>query len=292
MQKQPEQRFPSLVETQQHEDTFQHLFIDNNLQLRLCSVRCTEAHEADLPCQDYALITSYQDSSSLTFCVSDGVGGSYRGDFSAYYLANKLVHWLQALPGLSGEPRHFTRKLEAQLRLWARKGHEDLQHKALPTNIPPLLREVLEEHRTLNGSETVFFAGRIDYKDVPPQKKVGQALFCWMGNVSAHIFIAPGKHMQLSNGADETSDRNRWSTRYGPRGMLTGLTMPFHMVDRLIVHTDGLDHISAELAHLDDETLLARMQELLQLPTNDDMTMLDLQWNTNVQSFSGEDDTL
>ena len=281
----PTTRFPSLIETNQHDDTFVHHLIDESCQLRLLSLRCQEARDAELSCQDYALVVRRWDQASIAFCVSDGVGGSYRGDFAAHYLTQCLVDWLQALPDLSGNTQPMTKQLEKRLHHWAGVGQDELRREALPTGLPDLLREVLEEQRDQHGSETVFFGGRIDYGSTfsDQRKRPVQAIFCWMGNVSAHIFMASNKYMLEGNEQGPESDKNRWSTLRGPRGELSVLTMVFDMVDRLIIHTDGLDPMSKELATLDDEALQAKAHELLRSPTNDDMTMLDLQWSASAE---------
>ena len=48
-------------------------------------------------------------------------------------------------------------------------------------------------------------------------------------------------------------------------------------LDRLLIYTDGLNTIGDGLAALSDAELQERIQRLLLLPANDDMTMLDLQ---------------
>ncbi len=281
-------RYPTLIESRQQEETFYRQSLGNGVEVRLLSFRCHDAQQGDLPCQDYALLVFHQQS-SLVFCVSDGVGGSYRGNFAAYYLANRLVDWLQTLPDLHVKAHTLTTQLEPLLHRWAKIGQEQLEKQALPTETPRLLREILLEQRSSHGSETVFFAGRIDYERHPfsQTQQERHAFFCWMGNVSAQLFV-PDKYVPLNDEEDAMSDENRWSTRHGPHGTLTGLTMKFSMVERLIVYTDGFVPISKELAELNDERLQSRAGELLHLPANDDMTVLDLQWKDTERSRAEE----
>ncbi len=272
-------RYPTLIESRQREETFCHQSLDADTEVRLLSFRCHDARQEKSLCQDYALLVSHYQS-SLAFCVSDGVGESYRGDFAAYYLANRLVDWLQTIPDLHVKAHHLTTQLEPQLHRWAKIGQAQLKKQALPTGLPVLLHEILLEQRDTRGSEAVFFAGRIDYEPSPfsQTSRNRLAFFCWMGNISAQLFFVPHKYTLLGNDENAMSDENRWSTRHGPRGMLTGLIMDFSMVERLIVHTDGFIPLSKELAHLDNEILQTRVSDLLHLPVNDDMTVLDIQW--------------
>jgi hypothetical protein len=141
-----------------------------------------------------------------------------------------------------------------------------------------LVREILEEQRAISGSQTVFLCGRVDYEERSPLLPASghmPALFCWMGNVTAQLFTAEGTYITLG---DRDNDRNRWSTVHGCLGALSLLILEPKVIDRLIIYTDGLDAIEQELAHLSEHELQARTQQLLQSPTNDDMTVLDLQW--------------
>src|SRR5215813_12451163 len=86
-----------LLETNQRKDTFIRTQLADNVSVRLFSMRCQEAQTQTLLNQDYACLVSQQDASSLCFCVCDGVGSSYRGDFAAHYLASHLLAWLQEM---------------------------------------------------------------------------------------------------------------------------------------------------------------------------------------------------
>jgi hypothetical protein len=75
---------------------------------------------------------------------------------------------------------------------------------------------------------------------------------------------------------DQGNDRNRWSTLFGQQGLLTTHVSALNRCEPLIVHTDGLDTLSHQLAQLNDQQLQTHIWQLLQTPTNDDMTVLDL----------------
>ncbi len=164
--------------------------------------------------------------------------------------------------------------LETQLDNWAQNGQHILQQFPLPSEASTMMQEVIAEHREIHGSETVFFGGRVDYaKDTSSQPI--SAIFCWMGNVTAQLFVTTSTYTVLG---DHGNDSHRWSTVRGRRGRLAMLQLPLAVHGRMIIHTDGLNGIAKELGHLDDGALQARIHQLLQLPTNDDMTVLALQW--------------
>ncbi|MDQ2903397.1 MAG: protein phosphatase 2C domain-containing protein [Chloroflexota bacterium] len=265
------------IETQPVGDTFTCTTINDALSLRLLSVRCQESQTQALVNQDYVQVRVQRDGSSLCFCVCDGVGSSYRGDFAAHYLGTRLVKWLDALkppdPSLTASATH----LHSHMLAWAGDAQTHLRHMPLPPETPALVGEVLAELRDSYGSGTVFFAGRIDCASWSTDLSVShptEAFFCWMGNVTARLFISADQSITL--GGQEQG--GQWSTAGGLRGSLTTWNIGLTTIERLIVYTDGLQAIEHTLAELDDEALQARAQQLLTLPGSDDMTVLDLQW--------------
>ncbi len=267
-----------IIESDQGTDTFvQHSF-GQTAHARLLSLRCRDASTQALPCQDYARVVSNREGSSICFCVCDGVSNSYKGNFAAQYLAECLVDWLQKLAVFPRKSSKLLKILRPRLNEWASEAQSALLCFDIPSELPALVREVLEELRSTYGSETVFLCGRIDSVERPrlrSQSHCVRALFCWMGNVTARLFITGDQHIDMG---DKGNDFNRWSTVRGRHGNIQIKVFTFDTIGRLIVHTDGLDSIGGELADLSDVELQIRAQQLLALPTNDDMTVLDLQW--------------
>lgn len=275
------------VESKLTEETLISTLVNQVLNLRLFSARCRESQAQALVNQDYVLANVQQDGSSLCFCVCDGVSNSYRGDFAARYLGAHLVQWLQNLPAFNWTSTSWKTQLRAELDTWSRAAHSELLQISLPMSLPYLVREVLEEQRNTYGSETVFLGGRINRATSLASAKAEHAVeifLCWMGNVTAHLFT--GKDHCIVLGDDDASAKG-WSTGRGLRGNLstwhTGLTT----LERLIVHTDGLDMIEKQLPELSDEALQNQARRLLLMPQNDDMTALILQWLAPNQAEGG-----
>ncbi|MDQ2717437.1 MAG: protein phosphatase 2C domain-containing protein [Chloroflexota bacterium] len=266
------------VETQQEGDTFTCATINDALSLRLLSVRCQESQAQALVNQDYVQMWVQRDGSSLCFCVCDGVGSSYRGDFAAHYLGTHLVKWLCALTPADLSLTASATHLHTDMLAWARDAHTHLLRLPLSPEMPALVGEVLAELRDSYGSGAVFFAGRIDCASWSTDLSVShptEAFFCWMGNVTARVFITADQYITLGG---EEEQGGQWSTACGLRGSLTTWNIGLTTIERLIVHTDGLQAIGHTLANLDDAALQARVQQLLTLPGSDDMTVLDLRW--------------
>jgi hypothetical protein len=266
-----------VLETKQDDDIFSRQSAKNRLAMRLYSMRSREAQSQGLLNQDYALICSQADGQSLSFCVCDGVGSSYRGDVAARYLGEHLVTWLQSLPDLHIESSVCATLLNDQFSLWAQDAQAQLLQMPLPQDASILVKEVIQELRNGYGSETVFLGGRIDL-DVTDQgmSRGAHVLLCWMGNVTAHVFVENGHFWTLGSDSDWVA---RWSTVSGGRGSVSIWHMHLSALEKLLVHTDGLDQVSLLLHDLDDAGWREQAQQLLQLPRNDDMTALELCWN-------------
>ncbi len=266
------------IQTNQTSDTFTRTMLSDSVSARLLSVRCQEAQTQSLLNQDFAQVLYQQENSSLCFCVCDGVGSSYKGDFAAYYLATHLIAWLQTLTELLLDPDVLATVLRDQLNAWTDEAQLQLKQQAIPADTPVLVREVLEELRDTYGSETVFLCGRLDYANWSThlqQSRPIQALFCWMGNVTARLSIVADQSIMLG---DQDDKAGRWSTVRGSRGPINSWSVGLTTIDRLIVHTDGLNAIEQSLGDLDDTGWQSHVRQLLQHPSNDDMTALDLQW--------------
>jgi len=288
---------PCIIETNQGEDTTVQVALGQQTTARLVSLRCRESQEQSLPGQDYAILISNPSGTSISLCVCDGVGSSYKGNFAAHYLAGCLVSWLQKLPALPRHSGKLIRPLHSRLNQWAREAQETLIDFAIAPDAPELVREVLEELRQTHGSETVFFCGRIDFAGSAAsgpalfrhaaQPVAAQGVFLWMGNVAARLFITADHVIDLG---EKENDAQRWSTARGRRGSLTARSLALESFDRLLIYTDGLRAIGDKLAALNDAELDAEMQNLLEQPANDDMTVLDIR-RFHPDDDSGKEDT-
>lgn len=269
-----------IIETDQQTDTFVSTSVNGQIAVRLYSVRCQEAQLDAAPNQDYARVVFSPQGSVLSFCVCDGVGGSYLGDFAARYLALRMTNYLLTLPAIPRNPQQTAMVMRKRLENWAIEAQNELTSLGLPATLSSLEHEILAEQRDQHGSATVFFCGRVDYGSSisTHAPEIVPALFCWMGNVTARFFSTPSICQQLG---DQDNDRNRWSTLFGQQGLLTTHVSALSRCEPLIVHTDGLDMLSHQLAQLDDQQLQTCIRELLQTPTNDDMTVLDLRQADN-----------
>jgi hypothetical protein len=286
----PSNAMPLRLESNQIDDSFTRT--ENDLTtVRLLSCRCQESRAQLLPSQDYACLIADARSASLSlcFCVCDGVGSSFMGGFAARYLATQLTRWLNQLETIQlhrdGVDRlHFS--LSNELAGWARSGQAELSRVTVAPSQASLIQEVLEELRASHGSETVFCAGRIDYpaeRDGHRSNEGPTVLLCWMGNVKATLFQ---NERDLVDFGYLPDDRSAWSTVRGLCGTPRLYLATLGSLDRLIVYTDGAESFGSRIADLDDHQLYDSALDLLQLPTSDDVTVLDVQWKKYASMLS------
>lgn len=266
-----------VLETDQTRETFVRTSL-GSATVRLLYQRAEESRAQALPGQDYAWVETARDGDVLCFCVCDGVGSSYQGDFASSYLAKRLGEWLLQAPRLPWNEAAIHEQLCDQLHHWAQSGQAILMERPIARETPEMIREVLTELRSQYGSETVFVGGRVERipaahtRETPPRTDIA---LCWMGNVAAQLFTIEGQPIEL---AQHRTDRDRWSTARGQRGALHMRAYSRDDIGRLIISTDGAADLEREIAASGDDDLRRRAFNLLRLPTSDDVTILDIQW--------------
>jgi hypothetical protein len=267
-----------VIEADQRREGRERYSLGESTAVLLHSVRCQEAQDQDLPGQDYARLIARQDGACICFCVCDGVGSSYQGDFAARYLGEHLVNWMFALDAVPRRLRVLEGELRTELIRWSASAHNDLVSADQPRAGSALEREVLEELREQYGSETVFLAGRID---TTPSLSGGEdlsdtvhLLFCWMGNVRAYLCsgLQPRRAFACID-----DDQARWSTAQGMRGALRMQRIATTTPWRLVVHTDGLASLDHAILAMSEDDIQRDELRLLGLPTSDDMTLLTVE---------------
>src|SRR5579872_1879110 len=100
-----------LLVSDQSRDRLVRGSLGEGVTARLLYQRCREARTQNLPGQDYARALSAPAGNTLAFCVCDGVGSSYKGDFAAAFLAERLVDWLDRLESVPAATDTFAVRL-------------------------------------------------------------------------------------------------------------------------------------------------------------------------------------
>lgn len=258
-------------------DSLVRLQLTGSAYARLLHIRGREAAVGALPTQDYALLAHMKAARTLSFCVCDGVGSSYFGGFAALHVARHVVPWLARRDPVTAPLAQHAADLARALDAWASDAHRELP--VLPATIEggAIVREVLEELRDDYGSETMFLSGRIDLGERANASVPARILLFWMGNVTARLHTACGSHSEVIGGGDNVS---RWSTRRHVRGNLGAAQYTLGSYNRLVVYTDGAESVGPFVPALDDDALRQRAAALRTASASDDVTILDMVWDT------------
>lgn len=261
------------IQLSQTEECAPRLIRGKHLSYRLAYARAAETQAADSVGQDY--LATYESEGTFVFALCDGVSQSFYGELAAKYLGDALVDWLRKLPDPIRDAEHFRERLHARLSSLTSVGTDEVQQLAVPPDLPSMLREVLEEKRSL-GSETMFVCGRIDLPSVSlPQ---GRVMLAWMGD--ARLRVWRGADEQQLPGEFRTAQR--WSTRRGPIAgkphvYFAPLSPAGKAITQLMAYSDGLmalDAWDSPPSNADLEDLISQAQAS---PASDDLSFLALQ---------------
>ncbi|USB31982.1 hypothetical protein [Paenibacillus sp. YPG26] len=221
--------------------------------------------------QDYLAVGV--DGNSCRFVVCDGVSLSYRGDFAAGFLGRRIFNWLGYTPELSAEG------FERFLNDLVPEASESANRLDLPPDMPPLLRDVLEEKRS-RGIESMYLCGRIELPEARGDS--GRLWLAWQGDCRLRRWVN-NEELIIEPGTFVT--RERWSGRHGISGssphVYTEELIRQKTEHRIMLYTDGLklldrcgnpDEITSVL-----KRIFVRQSEGEHL--EDDASWLDLTWN-------------
>ncbi len=255
---------PHLITLNQDDDTPARREYIGSAALTYLYDRSRDSQRAGARGQDF--IAFWGDAQRLAFAVCDGVSQSFYGDLAARFLGEKLVAWLAESP-FPADQDAFCAALSAQLAAWQPEAEALVMAHPLRPDLPPMLRDALLRKRE-NGSESMFLAVLVD-------QAVGSFAACWMGDLRLRLFDGTGEEMPLPNAHWEM--RQRWSSRVGAKnGAPQVLIMPLAGIARLMAHSDGFGSRADMLKRFTLESLNALADELLSLPTSDDLALLDV----------------
>jgi len=219
--------------------------------------------------QDF--LTWKWDDNKLVFVLCDGVGGSFFGNLAAKFLGKKLLDWLWKQANLTGENIPGIRnELDELFRDWISEGNCMASDYPLPSDLPKLIWESLEELRQKHGSETVFICGCIERC----HSNTWKGLFVWAGNSQIRLLNSLGEMIDFDA---DWNDANRWSTKFGIKGKFEIMYIPIDLdLRRLIVFSDGLENYAEDLSTYPDRKIKKILLNEIQSSSSDDIAFLDI----------------
>ncbi len=242
------------------------------LRWRYAFGRAAETRASNDVGQDCVVLARGQNC--LSFCVTDGVSQSFFGDLAAAALADDLVDWLDGLsPGLPVE--QMRPSLHARLEQLRAEVTRDVQAQPLPADLPGMLRQVLEQKRSL-GSESMYACGRIWLPG--EQVSDGYLVLSWLGDVRCRVWQS---HQELRLEGFRTE--NRWSSSRGMLGtpglFVTPLLSGVGRIQRLAIYSDGLEVLDGSQDFPDNDSLALIIAELSRNPKSDDVSLVEVHVN-------------
>lgn len=255
------------------------------LAYRFAYARAADTRAAGDVGQDY--LTLREDAHSVVFALCDGVSQSFYGDLAARYLGDALVAWLGERLPATMSANAIRAALTVYLRELTGPATERVQRQPLPSDIPPMLRDVLREKQSL-GSESTFVCGRVDLPG--PSFPDGRVVLAWMGDSRLRLWQGDDVHAADLGGDFETSQR--WSTRRGPVGgdpsvFVAPVAQGDRRVRRLMAYSDGLSTLDGVDEDLSNYTLQDLITQAGKAATSDDVSFLEI-WLETVPSYVEE----
>jgi hypothetical protein len=241
--------------------------------------RCAYSRSADSravgdPGQDY--LTFDSDEQAFVFALCDGVSQSFYGGLAARLLGDALMAWLvEHLPRIA-DPAIIRQALGSYLEKLTAEATRQTQRHALPPDIPPMLRDVLETKRAI-GSQSTFLCGRLELQTLDHPE--GRLVLAWMGDSRLRLWGPDGERDSIRGETFDTDQR--WSTREGLVGGEPNVfATPMDSVGKsgltVLAYSDGLAALDGCAALPSD----ASVQELLALAnesaTSDDIAFLEV----------------
>jgi len=244
------------------------------LAYRFAYARSADSRAAGDAGQDYLAVR--EGARKFVFALCDGVSQSFYGDLAACYLGDALVAWLEEHLPATTAPETIRKALTAYLQDLTGPATEEVQHRPLPSSIPQMLREVLEEKRAL-GSESTFVCGCIDLPGA--EFPAGRIVLAWMGDSRLRLWMGGDAHPISLGGVFETAQR--WSSRRGLVGgtlnvYVTPLQAAGKRVSRLMTYSDGLAAVDTWKEDPSNHAVQSVIARAGEAATSDDVSFLEV----------------
>ncbi len=222
------------------------------------------------------------DATAFAFAVCDGVSQSFFGDLAARILADGLIDWLWESLADSRDATSIEATMAKHLDDLVGAGNEAVHSYPLADDLPPRLRNVLEQKRAI-GSESTFVCGRIDR----PSERFpeGCAVFAWLGDTRLRLWGPEGE--RTSELGDTFHSSEHWSTSRGTIGPLLVRVMPHVCVVpllklgrptlvRVMAYSDGLALLDTFTEPLSDTDISALIASATESSPSDDIAFLEM----------------
>ena len=191
--------------------------------------RSADSQQHGDPGEDFLAVR--EDTRRLAFVLCDGVSQSFFGGICARRLGQAVLDFIWSQP-LASESTALQTDVTGFLEALRPEVAQALTELALPTELPAVLRQVLEDKRR-RGSESMLLAGLLD-------TLAGRLTLIWIGDSRLRLWGPVGEVTTEWLPATSFDTRERWSSRRGVIGVVHGAVVPLASVVRLAAYSDGL----------------------------------------------------
>lgn len=255
-------------------------------KIRYTYKRKLEAKDnGDLRGQDYLVFRT--EEKRIIFVLCDGVASSFFGDLGSQIVGETLLHWLCNYFGnKNGEyldSESMLVDLTNALNNTKNLGQKITGQKRINSS-NTFTKNVIEERRTIHGTQSNFVSGIIEYPD--NNQIDGSIHLFWLGDAKIKIF----KNSQNISGLLKAKwDSNEaWSSVHGVVGKIHHYSCPFTDVDSIIAHSDGANPIEERLLPTNSSNFLVKLLDRAQHVKDDDVSYLDIILNKNFRHDRNE----
>ncbi|MEI6776385.1 MAG: protein phosphatase 2C domain-containing protein [Chloroflexales bacterium] len=230
---------------------------------RYAYARSTDSRATNDVGQDRLVLRIDDQQISLVLC--DGVSQSFVGDLAARMLADALLDWLSTT--VESSSATVIESLTDRLTVLVAEAQSAIDGFMLPDDIPPMLRDVLEQKRAL-GSESTFIAVLIDVT-------MGRMVLAWMGDSRLRLWGIDAERTREFGESFHTAER--WSSRRGAVGSPHVAVLTLADVTRLLIYSDGLSQLDHQGDNvLSNEELNVLIEDVGNAPTSDDVSLVEI----------------
>lgn len=250
--------------------------VKGRFHVRFAYTRAKGSQKPDGTGEDF-LITRVEERRT-TFALCDGVSQSFMGNEAARLVGEDLIAWLWER---CDENQHLTLRetmlvasLTAHLNRLTEYATQQVQKISLPNELPKMVKEVLEDRRKLNGSQTNFVCGFVEARSARfPNGLVG---LLWLGNAKLRVWKNKNDVTPLLEAT--WNDEEAWSSRHGVIGNIHCFIGNLNDIDKVMAYSDGMDDVESLLRPgITDEELEKSISQL-QKQDSDDISYFELSY--------------
>lgn len=285
----------AIIETDQSKDIHLTEFQRGQFFIRYASYRKGEDALLDLRSEDY--VVTDVTPSRLLFCLSDGVGSSFYGNIGSQILSEivlsflnesykefvaKTSDWVAEL-----DIDELSVKLEDKLKQSINFATSYIENKDIYTGKNEQISLAEKSQRDDVGSQANFVAGIV----IPRSKNQpnGFLLLFWLGNARVRLFNASQEITSETDwGMDPNQEKEVWSTKYGPIGMVHGYSRGLPGITNVIVYSDGLENVEPDIRPDMGIVEIENISKRSQSVKDDDVSFFEI---TNLDDLTTGDNT-